>query len=89
MVKVHPCGLGEPTQKLPRYQAQLDVNTDCAVHSHVGSIFRFIFNFELCASVCGYVYMSESVQGGQKRAQIPLQLDLQAVESHLMWVLEP
>lgn len=33
--------------------------------------------------------MSEVVRGGQKRAQIPLQLDLQAVESHLMWVLKP
>lgn len=49
MVKVHPCGLGEPTQKLPRYQAQLDVNT-------VLSILMWVLFLDLYL-ILNYVYL--------------------------------
>lgn len=39
--------------------------------------------------VCGHVHRHAGAHGGQKGTLNPLELRLQAVRSHLMWVLGP
>lgn len=41
----------------------------------------------MCVSVRGYVLMNAQARGGQGRVLEPLDLELQAVGSHLTWVL--
>ena len=48
----------------------------------------FVFNYMyLYVSVCEYAHVDAGTQGGKKKASDPLELKLQAVVSHLMWVL--
>lgn len=43
----------------------------------------------VCVSVCvEFMHVSACTSSGQKRALDPLELEIKAVETHLMWALE-
>lgn len=41
----------------------------------------------MCVSVYRYMYICVGSQGSQKRALAPLKLEVQAIVSHLVWML--
>ena len=56
---------------------------------HYISLFKrtfFVFHY-VCVSICVCGYMCVWVYGGQRRMADPLELELQAAVSCLMWVL--
>ena len=49
-------------------------------------LFIFLYVY-VCVSVYGYMYICVGSQGSQKRALAPLKLEVQAIVSHLVWML--
>lgn len=45
------------------------------------------FNYSMCLFVCEYVSMSQGSYGDQKRVWDSLELDVQVLVSHTIWVL--
>lgn len=45
-----------------------------------------MFLFELRVCVCGHVLQSTDAHRDRKRVSYPLELELQAIVSHLVWV---
>lgn len=66
MVRVHSCDLGEPTQKLPRCQAQLDTNTVLSILMWVlfSDLFLILNYVYLCVGMCICVQVSKEARRG-------------------------
>lgn len=45
------------------------------------------FYFQLCVCVCEVMHMGRKVPRVKKKVSDPLELELQGIRSHLMWVL--
>lgn len=60
----------------------------CFVFMYVCIMYVCIYVlYYVCLSICGYVHVSSGTQRSQKRALAYLDLELQAVVTHLIWVL--
>lgn len=63
-------------------------NTPSKNPSNLSSI-KIYFNYvHVCAAACGYVHVNVGTHRSQKRASDTLELELQAVGSHQIWVLD-